>query len=276
MARPRATLDKEISEPKSGGEWRVGGANSTADRALDVLLSFSDQTPIWSASDLAARLQMPRSTLYRYLNSLRGYNLIAEDQSGRYRLGAGILQLARIARLNTSVLQLALPHMRSLEARFGEIVILKERVGYDIVNLESLPGRHRITLTATRSQMLPWPAAPSAKLFTAYAEPVGLRELQRLMRPVAFTSSTVRNLTGLKAQMKIIRERGYALAVEEMDEGVGGIAVPIFQEGRCRYSISMAAPIFRLSERALHEVARAFRTEAQAITVELENLSARS
>jgi len=275
MAKTKAASARIQAEPIPAADARAGAANSTADRALDVLLSFSEQAPIWSASDLASELGMPRSTLYRYLNSLRASNLIVEDQSGRYRLGPRILQLARVARLSTSVLQLALPHMRRLEEQFGEIVMLKERVGFDIVNLESLPGRHRITLTPTRSQILPWPAAPSSKLFAAYAEPMEWDELQRLLRPVAFTSHTVRTLRDLKVQLAGTRERGYAIATEELNEGVGGIAVPIFQEGRNRYSLSLAAPSFRLPEAGLHDVATVFRAAADVVTRELMTIATR-
>lgn len=273
-------MDKAVSEtsgygskPKQGAETRAAGANATADRALDVLLCFSDRAPIWSAADLATNLQMPRSTLYRYLTSLRACNMIVEDQNGGFRLGPRILELARTARRSTSVLELAVPRMRVLEERYGEIIILKERVGWDIANLELLSGHHRITLTPTRSQILPWPAAPSAKLFAAFCEPAEWEELQRLMRPVAFTPQTVASRRALKAQLSVIREQGYAVAVAELNEGVGGLAVPIFERGRCRYSISLAAPLFRLDERALHEVAVAFRAAAEEITAELEDLA---
>jgi DNA-binding IclR family transcriptional regulator len=270
QSQSRSKTENQTASPVS--ELRPSSANSTADRALDVLLSFTDETPIWSATDLAAQMQMPRSTLYRYLTSLRTCNMIAEDQSGRYRLGPRILQLARIARLNTSALQLALPHMRRLEERFGEMIVLKERMGWDTVNLETLPGRHRITLTPSRSQLLPWPAAPSAKLFAAYADPAEWKQLQGLMRPVAFTPHTVPSLKALKAQLATIRERGYSIGLDELDEGVRGVAVPIFQERRCRYSLSVAAPSFRLPDSALPEVIKAFLEAAATITAELESV----
>ncbi len=272
MAQRHPGAGKGDTAANPASELRPNSANSTADRALDVLLSFSDDVPIWSAADLAERLKMPRSTLYRYLNSLRGYNLIVEDQNGRYRLGPRVLHLARIARLNTSVLQIALPHMQRLEAQFGEIVVLKERMGWDIVNLETLPGRHRITLTASRSQLLPWPAAPSAKLFAAFASPTEWKEMQGLMRPVAFTAHTTPNLRQLKLQLANIRDRGYAVGLEELDDGVSGIAVPVFQERRCRYSLSLAAPSFRLPGTMLPDVAAVFLTAAQVITSELDTL----
>lgn len=267
--QPRTAVEDVPDEP------RGAIVNSTADRALDILMAFSDDQRLWSASELADKFKMPRSTLYRYLNSLRGYNLIAEDQNGRFRLGARVLQLARIARESTSILQVALPRMHKLQEDFGEIVVLKERVGYDTVNLERLEGRHRITLTATRSQILPWPAAPSAKVFTAFADAAERKELLGFMKPVAYTPRTVPNMKALMKQLETIRELGYSIVDEEMDEGVRGVGVPIFQDGQCRYTLSLPAPSFRMSDARMIEAAVAFKREAEAITAELEALTRR-
>ena len=41
-------------------------------------------------AEIAAHFDMPRSTIYRYLVSLRSYALIVEDDKGGYRLGPKI------------------------------------------------------------------------------------------------------------------------------------------------------------------------------------------
>src|SRR5262245_50911445 len=89
--------------------------NSTAERAIDVLLLFDQDTPVLSAGDIAERLGMSRSTTYRYLQSLRSFDLLEEDSAhGSFRLGPRIFELARIARRGLGLSEIALPVMQDL------------------------------------------------------------------------------------------------------------------------------------------------------------------
>src|SRR4051812_43888338 len=86
--------------------------NTTADRAIDVLLLFNEQRPILSAEEVAEILGMSRSTTYRYLLSLRSYGLVEEgDINGEFRLGPAVFHLARVARKGLGLSEVALPVM---------------------------------------------------------------------------------------------------------------------------------------------------------------------
>ncbi|MFF3484154.1 helix-turn-helix domain-containing protein [Streptomyces sp. NPDC002701] len=55
------------SSRNTGTEQGRRGRNATADRALDILLIFDDDRLVLSAAHVAARLEVARSTAYRYL-----------------------------------------------------------------------------------------------------------------------------------------------------------------------------------------------------------------
>ena len=97
-----------------GSETKPGSVNSTADRAIDILLLFSEDRPVWTTAEIAAHFDMPRTTIYRYLGSLRSYSLIVEDNAGGYRLGPKIFPLAQAARAGTSILKVAEPFLEEL------------------------------------------------------------------------------------------------------------------------------------------------------------------
>ena len=46
-------------------------------------------------SDLARRMRSPRSSVHRALAALRRADLVEQDDAGRYRLGLGLVRLAR-------------------------------------------------------------------------------------------------------------------------------------------------------------------------------------
>src|SRR3990172_2284296 len=99
VSRRRARTARETRRASVAAPGpRLRAANTTADRAIDTLLLFSDEKPNWSAAEIAARFDMPRSTVYRYLNTLHTYALIVEDADGGFQLGPRIFPLARIAK----------------------------------------------------------------------------------------------------------------------------------------------------------------------------------
>jgi DNA-binding IclR family transcriptional regulator len=230
---------------------KTSAANSTADRAIDILLLFTEERPTWLMAEIAAHFDMPRSTIYRYLASLRSYALIIEDDRGGYRLGPKIFPLAQAARAGTSILSVAQPYFDKLNREFGEAVTLYERVGHESIPLLRLESRHSVKMIYSRGQMLPWPAAASSKALLAFAPPGDQEAILRLLVPVRFTGSTIRSLPLLRRALKTIRKQGYVYSDQEREEGVRAVAAPIFSRGEGRYCVTMSGPLFRITTKKI-------------------------
>ncbi len=252
--------------PTGTPDQPIGAANSTADRAIDILLLFTDERPVWSASDIATHFGMPRSTTYRYLNSLRFYALIVEDERVGFRLGPRIFPLARVAKTHMSVVRIAQPSLTRLGDAFGELVVMHQRVGYDIIALERIESPHRVCLSSTRSHLLPWPATSSAKVLLAFTPAAEREELMRMLHPVRYTPHTLTTKSALKADLEKIRASGFGTTEEERDEGVWGVAAPIFERGEARYCVAVAAPRFRLTPEKIDAIVGEVRAAASTIT----------
>lgn len=250
-------------------EPRSGAANATADRAIDILLLFSEDKPVWSTVEIAQHFGMPRSTTYRYLTSLRSYGLIVEDASGGYRLGPRIFPLARVAKAGTSILTIAQPHLAALNRELGEAVTLYERIGYQSIALDRLESLHSVKMIYSRGQILPWPGAASAKVLLAHAPPEEQEAIFRLLVPVRYTAKTIRTPKLLRAALKKIVADGFTYSDQEREEGVRAVAAAIFSRGEGRYCVTMSGPVFRFTPEMLAGMIAAVRTTAQRITDEL-------
>jgi DNA-binding IclR family transcriptional regulator len=261
----------EADSPRSGdaAEPRIGSANSTADRAIDILLIFSEDKPLWSTAEIAEHFGMPRSTTYRYLTSLRSYALIVEDGSGSYRLGPRIFPLARVAKAGTSILRTAQPHLAELNLKLSEAVTLYERVGHQSIPLDRLESRHSVKMIYSRGQILPWPGAASSKVLLAHAPPDEQDAIFRLLVPVRYTAKTIKTPKLLRAALKKILADGYTYSDQEREEGVRAIAAPIFSRGDGRYCVTMSGPMFRFTDEKLPAMTAAVRATARRITDEL-------
>jgi DNA-binding IclR family transcriptional regulator len=271
-AKPRQTARRPGASLKADAnttDTPIGAANSTADRAIDIMLLFTDDKPLWSAAESAGHFHMPRSTTYRYLNSLRSYALIVEDDRGGYCLGPRIFPLARVAKANLSILQIAAPHLRSLSEQFGEMFVIHERVGSEIIALDRTQCTHRVTVTSTRSHILPWPATGSAKVLLGFAPESERKAIMTMLQPTSYTRRTLVDMKALEKTLDDIVKAGFATTEEERDEGVWGVAAPIFVRGAARYCLAMAAPRFRMDKMRIAAVTAAIRNAARKITTGL-------
>ena len=231
--------------------------------------AVTEEKPSWSATDIAVHFGMPKSTVYRYVNSLRSYALIEEDGQNGFHLGARIFPLARTAKSGMSVIKVAGPHLRALADTFGEVVVLQQRVGYDIVALERIMSPQRVSLASTRSHLLPWPATSSAKLLLAMAAVAEREAIFKMLHPTIYTRKTLQSKAALKVELDRIRETGLAVTDEERDEGVWGVAAPVLERGEARYAVAVAAPKFRMTAAKTSAIAESVRNAAEAITRDL-------
>lgn len=251
---------------------RAGAANSTADKALDILLLFSLERPVWTMQEIADHFDMPRTTTYRYIASLKARALLVEDQSGSWHLGPVLFPLARAAKASYSILSVAAPFLQQLNDAFGEAVTLYERRGFESIALERLETHHRVKLLYSRGNMLPWPGAASAKVLLAFAPASVQDELFAQMTPTKYTPQTIASVKELKLALRKIVQDGYAYSDQERDEGIRAIAAPIFERAEAPYCVTTSGPSFRMTDDKLPKMIKAVRETATAISSALKQL----
>lgn len=245
------------------------GANSTADRAIDILLLFTQDQPVWTTQDISAHFEMPRSTTYRYLTSLRSNALIVQDGRGSFSLGPRLLHMAQVARLGNPMVALAAEKMHELAERFQENVVLNERIGQEIIALDRIESPQRIVLKSTRTHLLPWPATGSAKVLLAFAPQDEFPALLEALNPTPYTAHTIKTRSQLQKHLESVRQAGYATSDEERDVDVWGASVPLFQSGECRHALSVVGPKFRMSEETRTAIVQALLKASQYISGQL-------
>jgi DNA-binding IclR family transcriptional regulator len=249
--------DKEKTRPRS--------VNTTADRAIDILLAYSSDKPVWSAAEIAEHFGMPRSTTYRYINTLRNCGLLAEEGSSLYRLGHKVLHLARVAKVHDPVLRIAAPILSDLSGTFGDAVLLHERVGSEVITLERIESR-QAPLTLSQSKLLPWPAAASAKVLLAFAPAADRDDILSRTVPIRYTDKTHTTHKALFADLKTITRQGYSVGIEELDESAAGVAAPIFSDSECRYAVSMGGNAAKFRGKRLTAIVKGVTSAAARIS----------
>ena len=108
------------------------------ERALDVLLCFSQAEPVLSLTQIAEQLEMPKSTIHRYLATLEAARFVRRDEAtGSYHLGYRFIEMASLVLQEADLERWAQPHLERLSGESDETVDLAVLDGEQVVYLQS-------------------------------------------------------------------------------------------------------------------------------------------
>ncbi|TCP51982.1 IclR family transcriptional regulator [Tamaricihabitans halophyticus] len=223
---------------------------SSFERGLAVLAAIREDGPL-RADQLAERLEIPLSTVYRYLKSLRSAGFVEEEQ-GRYWSAAGTGADAELVRR-------ARPLLERLGAATGETALLTVRSGLRAVCLDQAFAPAAQGNVFPLHQPLPIYAGASKRLLLAYS-PQRLRDRVLGARLERFTPASP-DVPRLRELLVHSRKRGVAVSHGEFIPGSLAVAVPVLRAGKLVGALTVSGRSTRCDRAwagaALHELRRA-------------------
>lgn len=90
------------------------------ERALGVLDCFKPGAERLSLAELAARLPLHKTTIFRLLNSLARCGYVVREPDGRYSLGPRVLYLGRVYERGFKLADVVMPVLERLSGQTGE------------------------------------------------------------------------------------------------------------------------------------------------------------
>jgi DNA-binding IclR family transcriptional regulator len=199
------------------------------DRMMDVLFLLEKRTGGATIRDLVDRLGLPRTTVYRILNTLQFHDMVRRSSDGSYRLGPRLLALA--ARTigdahDFDLATLSKPHLERLAQATGEACKVSVRDGDGVLVVAGAPGTREYALTIVPGQRLPLHAGAAGKVLLAFTPKAELAEF--LTRPLArYSSRTLCDRKRLQAELARIRRQGWAQDKGEYAPSIHAFAAPI-------------------------------------------------
>jgi len=240
------------------------------DRALDVLLCFSKESPELTLTEISERVQLHKSTVHRVLATLENARFVEHDGvTARYRLGLRLLELASLVLEHVDLRRQAWPHLVRLAQEYRETVDLGILDGTEIIYLEVIDSPQRVKLAVAPGQRLPACCTASGKAMLAFLPEKQVREImvQSLHR---YTEHTIVSLEDILADLKVAHDRGFATSQAEYEEDIHAVAAPILsirQEPLA--AVALAGPAFRLPPERMMELGPHVRQCANDIAREI-------
>jgi DNA-binding IclR family transcriptional regulator len=185
------------------------------------------------------------------VTTLAHHGYLERDRTTRrYRLGAGLLELAHYVPNQPRLPDLARPHLQRLRDALDETAFLGVYVDGHATLLEVAESRQMITISAPAGKRLPLDAGCFGKLYLAALDEAALGELLARRPPRAYTGRTTTDPERLRAELARVRAQGYATDDQEYLEDVWAVAAPVYQRGQLAAAVAVVGIQSRMDQQA--------------------------
>jgi IclR family transcriptional regulator, pca regulon regulatory protein len=270
--------DEAIRADGASGEpaWTAGGFVQSLERGLAVIKAFDAEHPALTVSDVARITGIPRAAARRFLHTLVELGYVSTE--GRsFVLRPKVLEVGYAYLSSLSLPDLATRHLQELSSLVRESSYLSVLDGYDTVCVAHVPMRRIWTLSLNVGTRLPALATAAGRAMLASQRDEWLDRYLSTAHMPRITSHTITDVATLRTELAAIRERGWALVDQELEEGLQTIAAPIHDsDGRVVAAVSFSTLAHPVPATAsLHAFAQPLLDCRAAIEADLQHVSPR-
>jgi IclR family KDG regulon transcriptional repressor len=243
------------------------------ERALDLLDAFSIAESELAFSDLAARVDLPKSTTFRLLAILeeRGY-VERSPETERYRIGLRAFEIGSIYLQTMRLEREAQPFLRRLAQECNQTANLAVLDAGEIVHIAVVPPNRPIRFYATIGQRDSAHCSGLGKSLLADLEDDDLAAVVARRGLARRTDRTIDTIEALRAHLAQVRAQGFAIDEEESVPGLTCVAAPIRDARDVTVaSVSISGPSAEFGEAGLPVYITAVGAAARLISERLGN-----
>lgn len=244
MTSHRSVPETETSAQSPSEPVPIIGSVS---RALRILRCFSVDTPELGVSEIARRMDIHKSTVHRLLATLESEGFIRQTEGGRYTLSLTLLELSAGVIAWEGIRETVLSSLQELAERTGETAHLAVLDAGEVLYIEKVEGKWALRMPSSVGKRLPLNCTALGKVFLAGIERSESHRIVHGQNWAARTPNTLTRPDELEAEVNAVRDQGFALDREEIEEGLVCIAAPIVDErGITSAAVSISAPSSRM------------------------------
>ncbi|HEX6468543.1 MAG TPA: IclR family transcriptional regulator C-terminal domain-containing protein [Streptosporangiaceae bacterium] len=214
-------------------------------RGLAVIRAFDAGSPELTLSDVARRTGLTRAAARRFLLTFTDLGYMRTD--GRlFALSPRVLELGYAYLSSLTLPEVAEPHLERLVAEVHESASMSVLDGGDVVYVARVPTSQIMRVTISIGTRFPAHATSMGRVLLAGLPDDRLDAYLAATTLRRFTPRTITSEAALRDELKRVREQGWALNDQELEEGLRSIAAPVRDyHGRVVAAVNIAAPAGR-------------------------------
>ncbi|RNL86238.1 IclR family transcriptional regulator [Halostreptopolyspora alba] len=217
------------------------------ERGLAVVRAFTPHASSMTLSEVARATGLTRAAARRFLLTLVDLGYVRTD--GRtFALTPRVLELGYAYLSSAGLPEVAQPHLEELAAQVRESSSVSVLDGDDVVYVARVPTSRIMRVAINVGTRFPAYATSMGRVLLAgrpLAEVESYLERVDLRRLTAYTLATPARL---RAELERVRNQGWAIVDQELEEGLRSVAAPIRdREGRVIAAANVSAHASRTS-----------------------------
>jgi IclR family transcriptional regulator, pca regulon regulatory protein len=216
-------------------------------RGLQVIRSFSAQAPQQTLSEVAQRTGLTRAGARRILLTLEGLGYVRTN-GRQFSLAPRILDLGFAYLSSLPLWNLAEPVMERLVEDVKESCSAAVLDGADVVYVLRVPTHKIMSINLGIGSRLPAYCTSMGRTLLAELDGRTLDQLLHDVPPMRRTERTIVDPAALKEQLAKVREQGWCLVDQELEEGLVSLSAPIRDRaGRAIAAMNISGQVNRTS-----------------------------
>ncbi|HXL89529.1 MAG TPA: IclR family transcriptional regulator C-terminal domain-containing protein [Streptosporangiaceae bacterium] len=216
-----------MSEPeREEPAVRDGDFVQSLERGLAVIRAFDADHPMLTLSEVAVSTGLSRAAARRFLRTLVQLGYMRAEGS-RFALRPKILELGYAYLSSLTLPEVAMPHLEQLVEQVHESSSVSELDGDEVVYIARVPTKRIMSVMISVGTRFPAYATSMGRVLLAAQPPDWLDAYLKATSLRGLTGYTITSPDALRRELLRIREQGWALVDQELEEGLRSIAAPI-------------------------------------------------
>ena len=252
-------------------------------RGLRLLLMVADRGDV-RADELGSALEMPLSTVYRYVRTLAEFGFV-ERHEGRYRLGPGL-------RIGSGPVVTSEQLLHASDGVLHETAVVMRRIALTAVRLHQVEAGQALRVTLDPDAQVPLSSGAFGLVLLAFAPDEMVEELlaaeavrdedapapevtlpaetaDQVASAVEALVDAEARAAALRSTLRKVARAGVAISLDQPIEGALAVAVPILRPDGIVGAVGLIGPAFRCDDAWVARVRRRLPAAARRITAEL-------
>lgn len=239
-------------------------------KVFGILQALGEEREI-GITELSQRVMMPKSTVYRFLQTMKSLGYVAQEgESEKYSLTLKLFELGAKALQNVDLIRSADIQMRELSNETRETIHLGALDEDSIVYIHKIDSMYNLRMHSRIGRRNPLHSTAIGKVLLAWRD---RSEVEEILSHIEFTRSTKYTLDSAAALLPVldtVREQGFGEDIEEQEEGLRCIAVPVFDRfGVVIAGLSISFPTLRFSEEHKGDYVKSLHCAARNISEQM-------
>ena len=200
------------------------------ERGLRLLQLFNRQQRTLGAPEIAKALDVPRSTVFRILQTLEVLEFVERSANGNYQLGPAVLRVGFEYLASLEITDMAGPIMQRLRDRTGYAAQLSVRDGREAVVVLKTSATSAFASSVQVGTRFPVHATAYGRALLSGMSASDLRKLFPEARLPGASVNTPRSVAALARLIEQDRARGCVVSESFFERNISAVVAPVHDQ----------------------------------------------